>query len=364
MRGKAAALLLLLIGLNIAGWGAALLTYHNHPLLLGTAVLAYGFGLRHAFDIDHVATIDNVTRKLMHDGKRPLSAGFFFSMGHSTVVFAMTLLIAGAAGAMERHFLALKGIGGLIGTFVSAAFLLVIAFVNILVLLSAFRKIRNARSKGENWTDQPVDFPHGHSALAPFLQPLVKLVGRSWHMYPLGALFGLGFDTATEIGLLGLSAAQATQGLSLWTILIFPLLFAAAMSLADTLEGLVMLGAYGWAFVDPTRKRYYDLTITAMSVLIALAVGGIEAANVAAERLQLSGTFWRDVDAFGTNSTTWGLATTGLFIAAWLTSMAFRLNRVMAAPLGDRETVAAQNPQIVTCSTAFQFDGCREVSRT
>lgn len=335
VRGKVAALLVLLIGLNITAWGAALLTYHGYPMLLGTAVLAYGFGLRHAFDIDHIATIDNVTRKLMHEGKRPLSAGFFFSFGHSTVVFAMTFLTVMTAGAMQRHFLLLKDIGGLIGACVSAAFLLIIGFVNFFVLLSAFRKRRTTQNEVAIPPNGAPGSFHAHSSAAPFMPRLVGFVGRSWHMYPLGALFGLGFDTATEIGLLGLSAVQAAQGLSFWTILILPALFAAAMSLADTLEGVMMLGAYGWAFVNPRRKFQYNLTITAISVLIALAVGGIEVANVIASRLWLNGTFWLHIEALGTNSATWGLAAVGLFMATWLISMAFRLGGV-AAPLGER----------------------------
>ena len=331
VRGKATALLLLLTGLNIAGWGAALLVCHRHPLLLGTAVLAYGFGLRHAFDVDHIAAIDNVTRKLIHDGKRPLSAGFFFSLGHSTIVFAMTLLVAGAAGTMQQHFLVLKDIGGLLGTSISAGFLLAIGFINIFVFLSACRTFRAIPDNVATANDGVADFSHSHRGMTPFLQRLVKFVGRSWHMYPLGTLFGLGFDTATEIGLLGLSAAQAVQGLSLWTILIYPTLFAAAMSLADTLDGVIMLGAYSWALVNRERKFCYNLIITAMSILVALAVGGIEVTKVLADRLQLNGIFWSAMNALGTNSTLLGLVTAGIFVTSWLIAAAFR-SRAPHAP--------------------------------
>jgi high-affinity nickel-transport protein len=307
-------LFMLLAAFNLAGWAAALALFHGRPLLMAAAFLAYSFGLRHAFDMDHIAAIDNVTRKLMQNGDRPLLVGLYFSLGHSSIVLALTLLIALAAGGVRRHFAGLQDIGGLIGTSVSAGFLIVIALVNMVVLFSVWHAIRRARGGAQE------QFSQGGAAL---LRKLLRLIGRSWHMVPLGMLFGLSFDTATEIGLLGLSATQAARGLSAWTLLIFPVLFAAAMSLMDSIDGVVMLGAYDWALVKPMRRLYYNFTITALSVGVALAAACIEVTKLATERLGLPGPVWKNVGALGDKFSLLGLWVAGLLLASWLLAIAF-----------------------------------------
>src|SRR6185312_11421242 len=239
------------------------------------ALLAYSFGLRHAVDADHIAAIDNVTRKLMQEGRRPIAVGFYFSLGHSTVVALATAAVAATASALQTRFEGFREVGGVIGTGVSALFLLAIAAINIVVLAAVWRTFRAVR-RGAPLVEEDLEiFLSRRGILGRIFRPLFRLVGKSWHMYPLGFLFGLGFDTATEISLLGIAAAEASHGLPIWTILVFPALFTAGMSLVDTTDSVLMLGAYGWAFVKPIRKLYYNMTITLASVVVALAVGGV-----------------------------------------------------------------------------------------
>jgi high-affinity nickel-transport protein len=297
-------------------------------LLLGTAFLAYSFGLRHAFDVDHIAAIDNVTRKLMQQGQRPVAAGFFFSLGHSTVVIILVVAIALAATALQDNFDAFKNIGGLIGTSVSAGFLLVIAAVNFVVLLQTYRAFRAVR-RSDKLNDEDMNvLLSKRGLLARLLRPAFNLINRSWHMYPLGLLFGLGFDTATEIGLLAISAAHASDGLPLWSILVFPALFTAGMSLMDTTDSIIMTGAYGWAFIKPLRKLWYNLTITAASVVIAFFIGSIEALGLIRGQLGLEGGIWDFVEQLGGNLANFGFIAVALFVGAWLLSMAvYRFKR-------------------------------------
>ena len=327
-RGKVGGLYALLIGANFAAWAWAITSFHGRPVLLGTALLAYSFGLRHAFDADHIAAIDNVTRKLMQEGKRPVSAGFFFSLGHSTVVAAMTVAIAATAAALESRFASLKDLGGMIGTGVSATFLFAIAIANTFVLVAVWRNFRKVR-RGERPNGCDLDTALGNRGLmAHIFSRLFRFIGRSWQLYPIGLLFGLGFDTATEVGLLGISAAEAARGMSLWSILVFPALFAAAMSFADTTDGVVMLGAYGWAFVKPIRKLYYNLTITFVSVAVALVVGGLEALGLLADKLNLQGALWDAVGAIDENFGMLGYGIVAVFVASWAVSAAiYRLKR-------------------------------------
>src|ERR1700685_2729416 len=276
-RARVLGIYCVLLVFNGAAWLSAILAFRHYPLLLGTAFLAYSFGLRHAVDADHIAAIDNVTRKLMQEGKRPVAVGFMFSLGHSTVVILGSLLIAAAALGLQKHIDHYRNIGGVIGTLVSAVFLLGIAIVNIVILRSVYGTFTRVR-RGEPYVDEDLDLLLANRGfLARIFRPIFGLIRKSWHMYPLGLLFGLGFDTATEIGLLGISAAEASRGLPLGSILVFPALFAAGMSLIDTTDNILMLGAYGWAFVKPIRKLYYNLTITSVSVVVAFACGGIEA---------------------------------------------------------------------------------------
>lgn len=311
----------LLVAANIAAWAWAFLLFHDQPLLLGTALLAYGFGLRHAVDADHIAAIDNVTRKLMQDGQRPVAVGFFFALGHSTVVGLAAAGIAVTATLLATHFEEFRTIGGLIGTSVSALFLLAIGMANLIILRGVWRTFRRVRNGGR-YDDEDLDMLlAGRGLLARLFRPLFGLIRRSWHMYPLGFLFGLGFDTATEVALLGISATQAAGGVSIWSIMVFPALFAAGMSLIDTTDGVLMLGAYNWAFVKPMRKLYYNLTITFVSVVVAFGIGGIEVLGLIADRLDLSGGFWDLVSGVNDNLNQLGFIIIGIFILAWIGSI-------------------------------------------
>ncbi len=293
VRRKIFGIYTLLIAFNIIIWILALAGFSaRYPALLGTALLAYTFGLRHSVDADHISAIDNVTRKLMQERKRPVAVGFFFSLGHSTIVVLLSIAIAIAATFIQKAIPALQNAGGLIGTTVSALFLYVIAIINLLVLWDIFQMFQRVR-RGEEYNDQTLDdFLNQRGLMGRFFRPLLRIVDKSWKMYPVGFLFGLGFDTATEVGLLGISAFEAGKGLPIPFILIFPLLFTAGMCLMDTTDGILMLGAYGWAFVKPVRKLYYNLNITMVSVLVALVVGTIEVISIISGLLNLSGGFW------------------------------------------------------------------------
>jgi high-affinity nickel-transport protein len=322
LRARVVAIYGILVAFNLGAWLWAGVAFHHYPVLLGTALLAYSFGLRHAVDADHIAAIDNVTRKLMQDGKRPVAVGFMFSLGHSTVVVLGAAAIAGATLVLQHRLDSFRNIGGVIGTLVSAFFLFAIAIVNLIVLRSiyaAFVKVR----RGEPYVDEDFDLLLGNRGfLSRLFRPVFKMISRSWHMYPLGFLFGLGFDTATEIGLLGISAAEASKGLSFWAILVFPTLFAAGMSLIDTTDNMLMLGAYGWAFVKPIRKLYYNMTITGISVIVAFLVGGIEALGLLAGQLHFKGWLWDRVDRLNDNFGTLGYCIVGLFAISWIISIA------------------------------------------
>ncbi|WP_186075177.1 HoxN/HupN/NixA family nickel/cobalt transporter [Burkholderia gladioli] len=317
-----------LIGANLAAWIWALMALHDHPLLLGTAALAYGFGLRHAVDADHIAAIDTVTRKLMQDGKRPFSVGLFFSLGHSTIVILATLGIAISALALRSRFDGFKAVGGTIGTAISAGFLLVLALINLVILRDIWRRYRRARAAGAEAAAH-----HEHEAgshhhapgglLTRLLRPLFRLVTRSAHMYPVGLLFGLGFDTATEIGLLAIAAAQANQGLPLHAVLVFPALFTAGMTLIDSTDNVLMVHAYGWAMDDPKRKLAYNLSITFVSAAVALVIGGVEALGLAADKLGLAGGFWDAIGAINERFGAIGYGIVALFLACWVGSILF-----------------------------------------
>ncbi len=321
LRWQITAIYALLILANLTVWVWAVLVFGDQPVLLGTALLAYGFGLRHAVDADHIAAIDNATRKLMQEGKRPVGAGLFFAVGHSTVVILAAAGVAGTATALAGSFDRFKEVGSVIGTSVSALFLFAIAAANLIILRGVWRTFQHVR-KGGRYVEEDFDLLlNRRGVLARLFRPLFRLISKSWHMYPLGLLFGLGFDTATEIALLGVSATAATKGLSIWSIMLFPALFAVGMSLIDTTDGILMLGAYDWAFVKPLRKLYYNLTITFMSVVIAVLIGGVETLGLMGDQFALKGAFWDGVGALNGNFTALGVAIVGLFIAAWVGSV-------------------------------------------
>jgi high-affinity nickel-transport protein len=321
LRRKIWSIYAVLAAANVAAWGWALLAFHDYPILLGTALLAYSFGLRHAVDADHIAAIDNVTRKLMQEKKRPLGVGLYFSLGHSTVVVLASAAIAAMASALQGQLSGFREIGGIVGTVVSAFFLLAIALANLLVLVGVYRTFQAAR-RGERVIDEDLNaLLAQRGLLGRLFRPLFRLVGKSWHMYPLGFLFGLGFDTATEIGVLGISAVQATSGLPIWSILVFPALFTAGMALVDTTDSVLMLAAYGWAFVKPIRKLYYNMTITFVSVVVALVIGGTEALGLIAGQLRLEGGFWHIVGVLNENFGSLGYLIIGIFAVSWVASM-------------------------------------------
>jgi len=309
-----------LIAANIAAWAWAFALFGDRPTVLATALLAWVFGLRHAVDADHIAAIDNVVRKLMQTGGAPHSVGLYFALGHSTVVVAATILLALGVVSLGGDSL-LKEIGGLIGTSVSAMFLLVIAAINLVIFVGLWRTFRAAREQGVHDAEGLERLLANRGVFARLLGPLFRLVTKPWHMYPLGFLFGLGFDTATEIGLLSISATEAARGASVADILVFPALFASGMALVDTADSALMVSAYRWAFVDPLRKLWYNLTITGASVAVALLIGGIEALGLAADRLGLSGGVWTLVDGLNESLANVGFAVIALFVIAWLVSV-------------------------------------------
>jgi nickel/cobalt transporter (NiCoT) family protein len=317
-----------LVVANIGAWVWALVAFRHYPLLLGTALLSYGLGLRHAIDADHIAAIDNVTRKLMHDGQRPVTTGLFFSLGHSTVVVLASMAIAATATALSSSLAAWHDVSGLIGTSVSAIFLLGIAVMNLFILASVYRAFHRVKNGGAYDHDDLDVLLGGGGLLARMFRPVFGLVRTSWHMYPLGLLFGLGFDTATEVGLLGISAAEAARGMPIWSIMVFPALFTAGMSLVDTADNVLMVGAYGWAFSRPIRKLYYNLTITFVSVLVALLVGGIEALGLISKRADLHGAFWDSVTALNNNFGSIGYLIVGIFVICWgVSALIYRIKR-------------------------------------
>jgi high-affinity nickel-transport protein len=336
-KGAIAVLCALALG-NVAIWLLAIAVLRSYALLAGTASLAYTFGLRHALDADHISAIDNVTRKLMQEGKRPLLVGFYFSLGHSTIVVLLSVAIALTAARIQIDFPRMQRVGGLVGTSVSAFFLLAIAGVNLLILRTVFRAFIRVK-RGETCDEQNIDEAISQlGILGRIFRPIVRLVDRSWKMYLVGFLFGLGFDTATEIGVLGISAAAATQGLPIWSIVIFPMLFTAGMCLVDTADGILMLGAYGWAYVHPMRRLYYNMTITAVSVLIAAVVGGMEALGILSDQLDLHGRFWDLIANASNHFSLVGIAIVAIFVGAWITSIicyrAFGYHYVELATIG------------------------------
>jgi nickel/cobalt transporter (NiCoT) family protein len=325
-RGKIVAVFVLLAIVNVAAWGWALIAFRNFPVLLGMAAVAYSFGLRHAFDADHIAAIDNVTRKLMQDGRRPVGVGLFFSLGHSTVVVALSIAIALTASALQHQFDAFKNIGAVAGAIVSALFLFAIAVANLFVLASTWRVFRAARA-GAAIAEIETALSGG-GVMARLFRGAFRAIEASWQMFPIGVLFGLGFDTATEVGLLGVSANGAAQGLPIWSILVFPALFTAGMTLLDTADSALMLGAYGWAYVKPARKLYYNLTITATSIVVAFIVGGLETLNLIGDQLGLTdgGGFWGAIGAINDDFGMLGYLLVGVFVVAWgLSALVYRL---------------------------------------
>ena len=325
------------VALHVIGWVTlvAIVAPHHYSVGaksfgIGIGVTAYTLGMRHAFDADHIAAIDNTTRKLMGEGQRPLSVGFWFSLGHSSVVFVLALLLSlgvrAVAGTVRDDDSRLHDITALIGTTVSGAFLYVIAAINLVILAGIWKVFRQMRSGrfDEAALEEQLD---NRGLLNRILGRVMKSVTKSWQMYPLGLLFGLGFDTATEIALLVLAGSGAASGLPWYAILCLPVLFAAGMSLLDTIDGSFMNFAYGWAFSKPVRKVYYNLTITGLSVAVALIIGTVELLGLLAEKLHLHGMFWDWIAGLDLNVL--GFVIVGLFFATWIVALlVWKLGRI------------------------------------
>jgi len=318
-----------IVGLNVLGWGmlAAAVDGHYHITAteifgFGTGILAYTLGMRHAFDADHIAAIDNTTRKLVQDGKRPLSVGFFFSLGHSTIVFVMALLLNFGIRALNSEVKndgsGMHTVTGFIGTTVSGGFLYLIALLNLIVLVSiikVFREMRTGRYSDEE-LERQLD---SRGLMNRFFGGYAKRIDTPWKIYPVGVLFGLGFDTATEVTLLVLAGTAVVSGLPFYAILSLPILFAAGMCLFDTLDGCFMNFAYDWAFARPVRKVFYNLTITGLSVFVAFFIGTIEILGLLGAELHLTGGFWDFLASFDLNKA--GFVIVGIFVLTWAVAL-------------------------------------------
>jgi high-affinity nickel-transport protein len=341
-----------IVGLNVVGWVMlAAAVGGNYRLTsttvfgFGTGTLAYTLGMRHAFDADHIAAIDNTTRKLVNDGKRPLSVGFFFSLGHSTIVFLMAVLLNFGIRALDQQVKndssGLHHVTGIIGTTVSGTFLYIIAILNIVILIGiarVFREMRTGRYSDEELEEQL----NKRGLMNRFFGPLGRRIDTPWKMYPLGVLFGLGFDTATEVTLLVLAGSAVVSGLPFYAILSLPILFAAGMCLFDTADGCFMNFAYDWAFAKPVRKVYYNLTITGLSVFVAVFVGTIEILGLIGSEYNLTGGFWSFMGGLDINKA--GFVIVGVFILTWAVALAvWRFGRI-EQKWDSRQAVTADTP--------------------
>jgi high-affinity nickel-transport protein len=327
---RTGAMVATIIGLNVAGWAmlAAAVGGHYHITStevfgFGTGILAYTLGMRHAFDADHIAAIDNTTRKLVQDGKRPLSVGFFFSLGHSSVVFVLAVLLNFGIRALDTQVRnedsGLHNVTGIIGTGVSGTFLYLIAALNVIVLagiLKVFREMRRGAYNDGQLEEQLAK----RGLMNRILGPLARRVDTPWKIYPIGVLFGLGFDTATEIALLVLAGSAVVSGLPFYAILSLPILFAAGMCLFDTADGCFMNFAYDWAFARPIRKVYYNLTITGLSVFVAFFIGTVEILSLIGQEYRLGGGFWTFMGDFNINKA--GFVVVGVFVVTWAVALA------------------------------------------
>jgi nickel/cobalt transporter (NiCoT) family protein len=327
----ASAMAAVVVALHVVGFGILILIVAPQRLKLGaggtfaigTGITAYTLGLRHAFDADHISAIDNTTRKLMAEGKRPMSVGFFFSLGHSTIVFVLAFLFAIGVKALNGPVKAtgsqLHNVTNWIGTGVSGTFLYIIAALNVVILWGIIKVFFEMRSGAYN--EQQLERQlNSRGLMNRFFGRFTSTISKPWQMYPIGVLFGLGFDTASEVALLFLAAGAAGAGLPFYAILCLPVLFAAGMSLLDTIDGSFMNFAYGWAFSKPVRKVFYNITITGLSVAVALTIGTIEIVGLLAQKLGAEGSFWAWWE--NVNINTLGLIIVGMFIVTWATALA------------------------------------------
>ena len=334
---RLAGMILVVVGLNVVGWGmlaaAARGHYHVNKTEIfgfGTGTLAYTLGMRHAFDADHIAAIDNTTRKLLDTGQRPLSVGFWFSLGHSSVVFILAVLLNFGIRGLDQQVKSgnstLQHTTNVIGTSVSAFFLFLIAALNVVILLGILKILREMRT-GVYDEEEMERKLNQRGLMMRFLGPLARRIDRPWKMYPIGFLFGLGFDTATEVALLVLAGTAVVGGLPFYAVLSLPILFAAGMSVFDLMDGCFMNFAYDWAFAKPIRKVYYNIIITGLSVVVALFIGAVEAFGLLGQDAHLTGPFWSRVESFDINKA--GFVIVGLFVITWVVALTiWRLGRI------------------------------------
>jgi high-affinity nickel-transport protein len=342
-------------GLNIAGWLMLAFSASGHYRIgvgstsvfgFGTGILAYTLGMRHAFDADHIAAIDNTTRKLLQDGKRPLSVGFFFSLGHSTVVFVLSMLLNFGIRALDSQVKnsnsAFQHTTNIVGTLVSGSFLFLIALINIIILAGIVKVFRGMRA-GLFDDEQLEELLNKRGLMNRFLGKLARRIDTPWKIYPVGVLFGLGFDTATEVALLVLAGSAVVSGLPFYAILSLPILFAAGMSMLDTADGCFMNFAYDWAFSRPVRKIYYNITITALSVIVALFIGLVEVGGLLGQEGNLTGPGWAWLESFNINRA--GFVIVGLFAVTWIVALAiWRFGKIEQkwSPAQREDTVPVQ----------------------
>lgn len=323
-RWRLAGLYSIIALMHLLGWGMLLSVAAAHPSILGLGGLAYSFGLRHAFDADHIAAIDNTTRKLLQQRQRPVGVGFFFSLGHSTVVFLIALALGFAVRSIVQGVVSengeLRSLGGLIGTTVSGGFLVLIGLLNLIILLDIVQVYRRMRRGEHDHASLEAQLTSG-GVLTRLFSRLFALISRSWQMYPIGFLFGLGFDTASEVALLAISAGAASQGLPFAAVVSLPIIFAAGMSLMDTTDGVFMAKAYSWAFSNPVRKLFYNLTMTGISVFVALFIGVIELLQILIRLLGLEGGVWDTISNLDLGA--FGFIIVGAFVVAWAIAFAF-----------------------------------------
>jgi high-affinity nickel-transport protein len=315
---KIAIIFATLLTITVIGFSVAFVVGKIAVVLGGLAIVAYVFGLRHGVDADHIAAIDNTTRKLMQEGKRPYTVGMWFSLGHSTVVVALILAVIFATRAVTTNIAGLQSAGAVIGTLVSGSFLWIIGLMNVAIVIGLYKVFRTLKQGKMNQKELDT-LLENRGFMNRFFRPLFKMISKPWHIFPVGLLFGLGFDTASEIALIAISVGVGVStSIPIYYVLILPLLFTCGMVTVDTADGVAMRLAYGWAFLNPMRKIYFNLTVTVTSVLVAWAIGSVELLQVLANELNLSGLFWSWLGTL--NFEMIGVGVIGIFLVSWLVS--------------------------------------------
>jgi len=318
---KIAVIYLVIAAVTAFGFTASLEIGRVAFVLAGLGIVAYVFGLRHGMDADHIAAIDNTTRKLLNDRKKPLAVGTWFSLGHSTIVLGLIVAMVFATRAISHSLPALQSAGSIIGTLVSGGFLWLIGLVNVLIVVGVYRVFKAVR-QGQLKDGELDSLMENSGFMNRLFKQVFKVVKAPWHVYPVGVLFGLGFDTASEVALIALSVGVGVStSIPVYYILLLPLLFTCGMVLVDTTDGVLMRVAYGWAFLNPLRKVYYNLTVTIISVMVAWVIGGVELLQVLSSEFNLSGWFWYWIQALDFETIGYGIV--GLFLMSWVVSMAY-----------------------------------------